>query len=425
MRSPARLLLIGLALPLALLGQPGSVTPTNSALTVNTSTGAVVAPVNAATFRSANDLQSASGAASSYQPLDADLTSWAALTRASGFDAFVATPSSANLRSLLSDEVGTGAAYFVGGALGTPASGTLTNATGLPVSTGLAGLGTNVATWLATPSSANLAAALTDETGTGAAVFASSPTLVTPALGAASATSINVTGDIDSTNTTTGSIATLGGLAAAKSVSVGATLAVGAAAIHSTQSPIRLRSDQNVNMGVYVDNLSSGSGASANLILVSNGGLASFRMHSQANAVWPDTLLLSTDANVTNGIVVATGAGAAPIVLQTNFAERLRISDAGLRVGTGGTHTDLIASATATLDFGSISAAGSADLTITVTGASVGDSVALGLPATPASGIVWNAFVSAANTVTVRASNITGSAVDPASATYRATVLSF
>jgi hypothetical protein len=69
----------------------------------------------------------------------------------------------------------------------------LTNATGLPVSTGVSGLGTGVATFLATPSSANLAAALTDETGTGSAVFATSPTLVTPVLGVATATSINGT----------------------------------------------------------------------------------------------------------------------------------------------------------------------------------------------------------------------------------------
>lgn len=74
--------------------------------------------------------------------------------------------------------------------LGTPSSGTLTSCTGLPVSSGIAGLGTNVATFLATPSSANLAAALTDETGSGAAVFATSPTLVTPTLGAATATSV-------------------------------------------------------------------------------------------------------------------------------------------------------------------------------------------------------------------------------------------
>ena len=45
--------------------------------------------------------------------------------------------------------------------------------------TGLSSLGTGVATWLGTPSSANLAAALTDETGTGVAVFATSPSFTT------------------------------------------------------------------------------------------------------------------------------------------------------------------------------------------------------------------------------------------------------
>jgi hypothetical protein len=74
--------------------------------------------------------------------------------------------------------------------LGTPQSGTLTNCTGLPVSTGISGLGTGVATFLATPSSANLRSAVTDETGTGALVFANTPTLVTPVLGVATATSV-------------------------------------------------------------------------------------------------------------------------------------------------------------------------------------------------------------------------------------------
>lgn len=86
-----------------------------------------------------------------------------------------------------------------GGALGTPSSGTLTNCTGLPVSTGISGLAANVATFLATPSSANLAAALTDETGTGANVFANTPTLVTPILGTpTSGTLSNCT--VDGTN---------------------------------------------------------------------------------------------------------------------------------------------------------------------------------------------------------------------------------
>jgi hypothetical protein len=76
-------------------------------------------------------------------------------------------------------------------ALGTPSSGTLTNCTGLPVATGISGLGTGVATFLATPSSANLASAVTGETGSGALVFATSPSFTTPALGVATATSIN------------------------------------------------------------------------------------------------------------------------------------------------------------------------------------------------------------------------------------------
>lgn len=63
--------------------------------------------------------------------------------------------------------------------LGTPSSGTLTSCTGLPISTGVSGLAANVATFLATPSSANLLAATTDETGTGELVFSTAPLLKT------------------------------------------------------------------------------------------------------------------------------------------------------------------------------------------------------------------------------------------------------
>lgn len=94
--------------------------------------------------------------------------------------------SSANLLAALTDETGTGSAVFatsptlVTPILGTPQSATLTNATGLPIATGVSGLGTGVATFLATPSSANLASAVTGETGTGALVFGTAPALSNP-----------------------------------------------------------------------------------------------------------------------------------------------------------------------------------------------------------------------------------------------------
>jgi hypothetical protein len=64
--------------------------------------------------------------------------------------------------------------------LGTPTSATLTNATGLPISTGVSGLGTGVATFLGTPSSANLISVVSDETGSGVLVFNNTPSLTNP-----------------------------------------------------------------------------------------------------------------------------------------------------------------------------------------------------------------------------------------------------
>lgn len=154
------------------------------------------------------------------QTADAELTAIAGLTSAadkfpyftgsgtaaladlsSAMRTFLTTSSSDNFRSVVTDETGSGSLVFatsptlVTPALGTPSSGTLTSCTGLPISTGVSGLGSGVAAFLATPSSANLASAITDETGSGALVFATSPSFTTPILGTpTSGTLTNCTG---------------------------------------------------------------------------------------------------------------------------------------------------------------------------------------------------------------------------------------
>jgi hypothetical protein len=181
--------------------------------------GATTLPATSITFSptgglSSTDMQ-AIGAEldAEKQPVDATLTALAGvvtaankLVYATGVDAFATTDFSPFSRTLLDDAdaatmrttlgVASGAdltahtsdtsnphsvtavqagAVPLNGALGIPTSGTLTNCTDLPVSSGISGLGANVATFLATPSSANLRTALTDETGSGFAVFATAP----------------------------------------------------------------------------------------------------------------------------------------------------------------------------------------------------------------------------------------------------------
>ncbi len=134
----------------------------------------------------------------------------------------------------------------------------------------------------------------------------------------------------------------------------------------------------------------------------------------------------STDIQI-NRTETALGSGVHNFAnFQVGGTTRFRVSNAGaIQVGSTGTLVTSILSATATLDFGSIGSNGTETLTITVTGAVAGDSVFLGCPAGLDAGLVFCASVTAADTVTVRMHNSSGGSVDPASGTFRATVIRF
>lgn len=177
--------------------------------------------------------------------------------------------------------------------LGTPTSGVMTNVTGLPISTGVSGLATGIATFLATPSSANLRTAVTDETGSGALVFATSPTLVTPVLGAATATSVAASGALTSSSPSAG---------------IGYAAGSGGTVTQATSKATAVTS--NTLSGQITT-------SSANLL---SGSIVSFTLNNSSIAA-TDTVILSHVSGGTVGqyqLNAAPAAGSASISLRNN-----------------------------------------------------------------------------------------------------------
>lgn len=159
-----------------------------------------------------------------------------------------------------------------------------------------------------------------------------------------------------------------------------------------------------------------------------NYGTATFSEHVR---IFGGQVGLGTGTSTSARLHIAAGTtGAAPIKLTTGPSltapetGAVEFSGNKLYFTPNSTREQIMTAITATgaLDFPSIAAATTAELTLTVTGAATGDTVALGPPATLETGLVATGFVSAADTVTVRLANVTAGAIDPASATWRATV---
>jgi len=245
-------------------------------------TGSAAAP----TFRAlvAGDIPDLS---SIYQPLDADLTAIAALTangllRKTGgtwaMDSAVYLTANQTI-TLSGDVTGTGATSIAT----TIANGAVTFAKMQSIATGrLLGRttastgpieeitpGSGVLTWLQTPSSANLAAAVTDETGSGALVFATSPTLTTPNIGVATGTSFNSITGLSSTTpsatvTTTAVVGTATAAARADHVHSIADDAVTYAKIQNVSAASRLLGRGSASGSGDVEEITVGGGIEFN-----------------------------------------------------------------------------------------------------------------------------------------------------------------
>lgn len=204
----------------------------------------------------------------------AGLTSVPISTGISGLGTGVGTALAVNVASA-------GALVTFNGALGTPSSGTLTNATGLPI------------TGITSTTSAQLRTLLSDENGTGAALFsgATSPVFVTPDLGTPSAlvvtnasgtASININGTVGATTPTTGAFTTISGTGAytnsksgAASVSAGLYSGVPFAGTGTTSFPLLYVNDANATASTTMSTAGTSLGVNAHTGI---GNLAEFML---------------------------------------------------------------------------------------------------------------------------------------------------
>lgn len=171
--------------------------------------------------------------------------------------------------------------------------------------------------------------------------------------------------------------------------------------------------------GIYGLNLSQ---ASITANIVRNSGSAGMYFIDSTRLVFSGNIsekIAGTTTTMTAGLEFGTGVTNFSIDASNRFLGGTRWYTNVPTPIKGRLYTE------ATLDFPSIAANSNTSLTVTLTGVAVGDSVVVAPPGSGVSVIYFNAYVSAANTITVRAYNPTASPIDLASGIFGFDVTQF